>query len=218
MKLNKLKEMQAMQKDLDQSILDKKPEMTEEERFTKTLVALSVELAEVANCAEHFKFWKDNKGKVDTKVYHEGCTAYVDEKGEKVGENEIYYSCKGENGDELELSFEEAHKLTLVEECADALHFVLSLANQLEVEYSKIVFMNIDIKNKEDSYLYITRDISSLFHSYIHLPSFNSEISISILFSSILNYFKLLGVTAEELEKAYYDKHKVNYKRQEEGY
>ena len=59
------KKLQAMQAKLDEAILADKAPMTAEERFNKTLVALSVEIAEVANCAEHFKFWKDNKGKVD---------------------------------------------------------------------------------------------------------------------------------------------------------
>ena len=59
------KKLQAMQAKLDEAILADKAPMTQEERFNKTLVALSVEIAEVANCAEHFKFWKDNKGKVD---------------------------------------------------------------------------------------------------------------------------------------------------------
>ena len=63
------KKLQAMQAKLDEAILADKAPMTAEERFNKTLVALSVEIAEVANCAEHFKFWKDNKGKVDSKRF-----------------------------------------------------------------------------------------------------------------------------------------------------
>ena len=59
------KKLQAMQAKLDEAILADKAPMTAEERFNKTLVALSVEIAEVANTVEHFKFWKDNKGKID---------------------------------------------------------------------------------------------------------------------------------------------------------
>ena len=59
------KKLQAMQAKLDEAILADKAPMTAEERFNKTLIALSVEIAEVADCAEHFKFWKDNKGKID---------------------------------------------------------------------------------------------------------------------------------------------------------
>ena len=41
------KKLQAMQAKLDGTILADKAPMTEEERFNKTLVALSVEIAEV---------------------------------------------------------------------------------------------------------------------------------------------------------------------------
>ena len=43
------KKLQAMQAKLDEAILADKAPTTTEERFNKTLVALSVEIAEVAN-------------------------------------------------------------------------------------------------------------------------------------------------------------------------
>ena len=48
------KKLQAMQAKLDEAILADKAPMTAEERFNKTLVALSVEIAEVANTVEHY--------------------------------------------------------------------------------------------------------------------------------------------------------------------
>lgn len=203
-----------MQKELDQSILDSKPEMTKEERFTKTLVALSVELAEVANCEEHFKFWKDNKGKVD---YNRFFTLIEDSDFQSFKSNGVVMYEDSENSLEA-VTEEQAHKLTLVEECADALHFVLSLANQLDINLSSFEMMEINNTNKSDRYLFINRDIVNLFENHKYQSDLSKEMRITFLCSGILNYFKSLGLTAEELEKAYYDKHKVNYKRQEEGY
>ena len=78
------KKLQYMQAKLDEAILADKAPMTAEERFNKTLVALSVEIAEVANTEEHFKFWKDNKGKFDNNRFsvewdYEGMKKIIDE-------------------------------------------------------------------------------------------------------------------------------------------
>ena len=118
------KKLQAMQAKLDEAILADKAPMTAEERFNKTLVALSVEIAEVANCAEHFKFWKDNKGKVDESRFKK-----IDPY--KVNFEEHYWDT---NHELTHVTLNQTHHLTLVEECSDALHFILSLANQCEYE------------------------------------------------------------------------------------
>ena len=95
-----------MQAKLDEAILADKAPMTAEERFNKTLVALSVEVAEIANTAEHFKFWKDNKGKID---YDRFAVDWDYEGTQIIG----YYDYK--EGVDYQISYEQAHRLTLVE-------------------------------------------------------------------------------------------------------
>lgn len=203
------KKLQAMQVKLDEAILKEKAPMTAEERFNKTLVALSVEIAEVANCAEHFKFWKDNKGKID----HDRFAVDWDCEGTPIIG---YYDYK--EGVDYQISHEQAHRLTLIEECSDALHFILSLANQLEYEVD-LCNWEISQELKEDYLIYINRDVFFLF------KSFRDKKSVSItrenLFKLVLGvfgYFESLGVTPKELEQAYYDKNKINYERLENGY
>lgn len=191
------KKLQAMQAKLDEAILADKEPMTAEERFNKTLVALSVEIAEVANCAEHFKFWKDNKGKVDSKRFLTGAdkTYYDTVKLEKV-------------------TFAEAHKLTLVEEASDCFHFILSLANQSNyviTEIGKAVNMQEDTDSMEKNYLFLSAVIGDVGY----LP-FDFELEMIIY--TFFIYVQQLGVTVEELEQAYYDKNKINYERLENGY
>ena len=194
------KKLQEMQRALDDAILKEKPEMTAEERFEKTCVALSVEVAELANTAEHFKFWKENKGKVDESILTEIGYASRDNK---------YYHHKSN----CICSFEEAHKLTLVEEASDCLHFILSLANQLNVDLG----LNFDKKNtlklETDEKYYL------LMLNRIHLLNVRrwEEDSITMLYS-FLGYTESLGITQEELEQAYYEKNEVNYQRLEQGY
>lgn len=192
------KKLQAMQAKLDEAILKEKAPMTAEERFNKTLVALSVEIAEVANTAEHFKFWKDNKGKVDSKRFLTGAdkTYYDTVKLEKV-------------------TFTEAHKLTLVEECSDCLHFVLSLANQYQLEITSIKLPDrkqFGIPTLETMYLAVQECLTN---SYFEL---NASLMKNELLPRFFEYFHALGVTDEELEQAYYEKNKVNYERLENGY
>ena len=187
------KKLQAMQAKLDEAILADKASMTADERFYKTLVALSVEIAEVANTVEHFKFWKDNKGKVDRdkfSVIHYGNT-----------DNEYY-----QHGISCIYSFEQAHSLTLIEECSDALHFILSLANQCEDEID--VNLNWIVGDESlKEYYYITLQ-TALF----------DDSGVDGIMATFLNYVKSLGIKSEELEQAYYDKNKINYERLENGY
>ena len=191
------KKLQAMQAKLDEAILADKAPMTAEERFNKTLVALSVEIAEIANTVEHFKYWKDNKGKVDNKRFLTGAeqTYYDTVKLEKV-------------------TFAEAHKLTLVEECSDALHFILSLANQDDykiVELGKHFKISEDADSLEKNFLFLNYLMGLSVFEHFHS---DLEKIIDVFFI----YINQLGISEQELEQAYYDKNKINYERLENGY
>lgn len=193
------KKLQAMQAKLDEAILADKAPMTAEERFNKTLVALSVEIAEVANTVEHFKFWKDDKGKVDeVRFWTEDEVEYYD----KVIQESI--------------DFEDAHKLTLIEECSDALHFILSLANQCNENISTMEFLiNDGIYSKEGHYRNLQYLINYM--EYREEINFKNEWIRSIT-ESFCCYTYSLGVKFKELEQTYYDKNKINYERLENGY
>ena len=201
------KKLQAMQAKLDEAILADKAPMTAEERFNKTLVALSVEIAEVANCAEHFKFWKDNKGKVDDDRF----AVDWDYEGTPII---CYYDYK--EGGDYQISHEQAHRLTLIEECSDALHFILSLANQCNENISTMVFLiNDGMYSKEEHYRNLQYLINYM--DYREEINFKNEWIRSIT-EGFCCYTYSLGVKFKELEQAYYDKNKINYERLENGY
>ena len=203
------KKLQAMQAKLDEAILADKAPMTSEERFNKTLVALSVEIAEVANTVEHFKFWKDNKGKID---YDRFDVDWDYEGTPIIG----YYDYK--KGATHQISYDQAHHLTLIEECSDALHFILSLANQIEYEID-LCNWEISQELKEDYLIYVNRDVFFLFKSFRDKNSVSiTHKNLFMLVLGVFGYFESLGVTPQELEQAYYDKNKINYERLENGY
>ena len=190
------KKLQAMQAKLDEAILTEKAPMTAEERFNKTLVALSVEIAEVANCAEHFKFWKDNKGKIDNNRF----AVEWDYEGTKI----IGYR----------IPYEQAHRLTLIEECSDALHFILSLANQVDFEINGIgthFKVADDTDSLEKNFIFLNQLIG-----IAELKHFHSDLEMMI--DVFFIYINQLGISEQELEQAYYDKNEINYERLENGY
>ena len=199
------KKLQAMQAKLDEAILAEKAPMTAEERFNKTLVALSVEIAEVANCAEHFKFWKDNKGKVDSDRFGVKCVS---------ADNELVFVGYLNEKTGIQYEFGQAHRLTLIEECSDALHFILSLANQIDykiVGLGKHFKISEDADSLEKNFLFLNYVIGSA--EFKHFRT-DLEMIIDVFFS----YINQLGITTQELEQAYYDKNKINYERLENGY
>ena len=202
------KKLQAMQAKLDEAILADKAPMTAEERFNKTLIALSVEIAEVANTVEHFKFWKDNKGKIDEYKF----LRYWNPRGtEIIGYIDTKIKKHGPTG---MVSFEQAHRLTLVEECSDALHFILSLANQIDykiVGIGKHFEISKDRDSLEKNFLFLNHVIG--LREFKHFRS-DLEMIIDVFFI----YINQLGISQQELEQAYYDKNKINYERLENGY
>ena len=198
------KKLQAMQAKLDETILADKAPMTAEERFNKTLVALSVEIAEVANTVEHFKFWKDNKGKIDGERFtYNGLTDFSDS-----------HLWTDENSGVNNYTFEQAHRLTLIEECSDVLHFILSLANQVSYKIIRIGIhfeIDEDADSLEKNFLFMNHLIGLADFKHFHS---DLEMIIDVFFI----YINQLGISEQELEQAYYDKNKINYERLENGY
>ena len=191
------KKLQAMQAKLDEAILADKAPMTQEERFNKTLVALSVEIAEVANCAEHFKFWKDNKGKVDSKRFI--VTPVI--------VNNLIKDDYLDNLDNTTMQYvteKQAHRLTLIEECSDALHFILSLANQVYFEINGIgthFKISKDTDSLEKNFLFLNYMIGPAEFKHFHS---DLEMIIDVFFI----YINQLGISEQELEQSYHDKNK----------
>ena len=112
------------------------------------------------------------------------------------------------------VSFEQAHRLTLIEECSDALHFILSLANQIgyEIDESLIKSFRYPRNQLDTLYVALQNKITNLATGYDKLGSLKS------LLSFYTSYAVELGIEPQELEQAYYDKNKINYERLENGY
>lgn len=98
-----------------------------------------------------------------------------------------------------------------LEEFADCLHFILSIANELRVECKlnyKIVEPSKDILK---DYLYIKEKLA-VFNLDL------DKIALLQVFSRLFRIAKALGWEWSEIEKAYLDKWKTNLERQKSNY
>ena len=98
-----------------------------------------------------------------------------------------------------------------IEEACDCLHFILSLANDMEIELKYIEAMKMA---KDVNLLY--RFIKATLWKDIYLDD-ESE-SMNKVLSLLIGIIKELGFTYEDLIKEYDRKYEINIQRQREGY
>jgi len=179
MNLQKLFEMQAK---LDAHIEQEHPRQPSEDRLTKKILALQVELGELANCWRGFKYWShDQEPRTEVPVkYYSG------------GPTEI------ENW--------------LLEEYVDCLHFILSIGLELKITAIEIDsgYTHEDpsatfIELYGDAWeLFNFREndkLSKFIRIGIYERMFNRFIGIGE---------EHLGFTWEQVEQAYMEKNRIN--------
>ncbi len=206
MNLTKLFETQDQ---LDDRIIKEKG-LQGQDLLDKKILALQVELGELANEWRGFKFWSEDQEPRDTGYID--CDVCIDQPGrhEIICENEIISApcpkCEGYAevyvGDRL------------LEEYVDNFHFILSIGNDLNLYKYECVEL-IDL----------TGDITAQFNAVFQLIGNWKKESLlmnNYFYFEVVNEFlclgKMLGFTWEQIEQAYYEKNEINHTRQENGY
>ncbi|WP_343779553.1 dUTP diphosphatase [Virgibacillus salarius] len=195
-----LEKLFNMQKELDNHILERFPNLKNEDLLPKKILALQVELGELAQNWRGFKFWSSDqrpRGEDDYLEYRP-----VDQGGNHwVRQN------------------------PLLEEYVDCLHFILSIGLELGIKPENIIVEDdltgatpIETFNELFSYV-------SAIHYYldVNLPATITLQDIEEAFNNVFECFvglgeEHLGFTWEQIEQAYLDKNKVNHERQANGY
>ncbi|MGE8207733.1 dUTP diphosphatase [Heyndrickxia sp. NPDC080065] len=230
-----LEKMLTAQAELDKHIVEKKG-LHGVVLVPNTFLALQVELAEFANEGRWFKHWSDNqKPRIEAYVECFACNGtgdlnyeMVQEDAEGNGDHE-YIDCP-----DCDCSGFSGTKNPLLEEFADGVHFFLSIAYQKGWQDALYIYEEQLDPDEFDGdltsyYLEMTYFINK---SHFENPSKEKDDKFKdtfgfpqkqywfrtswILFLNIgINGF---GFTPEQIEEAYFSKHKVNYERQENGY
>ncbi|MEN2468128.1 dUTP diphosphatase [Ornithinibacillus sp. JPR2-1] len=203
MNLEKLFKIQA---ELDKRILDKH-NLHGEDLLDKKILALQVELGELANEWRGFKFWsKDQEPR--TEIVCHACNGnqfFVT--GEEVEPGMPYYEpCLYCYGTGIEAR-------PLLEEYVDCLHFILSIG--LELGFEKVKPYLVHEKTALTMFGVIFKEISkfSVVSGREHKQFYYGEI-----LSNFIGLGKTLGFTWEQIEQAYLEKNKINHERQVNGY
>ncbi|ATZ18644.1 dUTP diphosphatase [Williamsoniiplasma somnilux] len=98
-----------------------------------------------------------------------------------------------------------------LDEYIDGLHFILSIGNQINVDFNNFAMINFKTTTNLDCYF----EIISL------LAKFSKEFDLVIyqeLLSCYLNIAKIKNYSEEELLNAYKIKNKINFERQNNNY
>lgn len=183
-----LKPLFKMQQELDDFIIDEKG-LEGQDLLPEKILALQVELGELANEWRGFKFWSEDR-EPRVKAYHKSPSFDPDKLG---------WFTKNYN--------------PLLEEYVDCLHFILSIGNDLRFNSETPYLVNE--KSTIDLFLDLYRSVSK-FHIVSgreHKHFYYNEI-----LSNFFALGKSLVFTWEEIEEGYHAKHKINMQRQESGY
>jgi dimeric dUTPase (all-alpha-NTP-PPase superfamily) len=211
-----LQKLFEMQRKLDQHIEREHPRQEGEDRLAKKILALMVELGELANEARFFKYWShDQKPRTEVKISCRFCSG--EGKGyfaghQYTGRKETCIHCGGTGIEEI--------KNRLLEEYVDCLHFILSIGLELGITD---VAIDSDYTHEDPTitFIHLFSDAWELLEPCC--PDRWDEWDRKEIYEIMFNRFiglgeKHLGFTWEQIEEAYLQKNAENHARQERGY
>ncbi|WP_044894823.1 dUTP diphosphatase [Bacillus alveayuensis] len=217
MNLSKLFEMQRQ---LDERIEREHLRQEGEDRLAKKILALLVELGELANEHRGFKYWSNDQ---EPRIGGE-CSCddgYIDVyMGHGVVEQDICPRCEGMG--EL--------PNTLLEEYVDCLHFILSIGLEYSYRYGEWLPINLSLPSELTPIEYkdITKQFNYMFEQVGYFYDCVADCEIACdseteeqyeqLFRMFIGLGQMLGFTRKQIEEAYMKKNAVNHERQEMGY
>lgn len=190
-----LEKMYEMQKALDARIIKEKG-LEGVDLLPNTVLALQVEIAELANEWRGFKHWSNDRE--PRQHQYVKCDCFEGRTAEGIGCNR----CAGSGT---------RSKNPLLEEYVDCLHFFLSLARQLELPGEELNIM-WEVPTQETVHLFSDLLTVVGLIDYNDLESFYDSWKIFNLLGT------RLGFTFDQIAEAYVAKNRVNHERQANGY
>lgn len=192
-----LSKLFQMQKVLD-SRISKEHGLEGQDLLPKKILALQVEIGELANEWRGFKFWSKRQTPTEPE-----------------------YNWKpSEDGQTLESDGIKSY--SLLDEYVDCLHFILSIG--LEIRESLIQCHGFDVLQddlqevfKPQKYIDIVYELNRLFYTAFWVGQ-DDHYEYVELVECFLGLGELLGFSLSEIEQAYINKNEINHQRQDSGY
>lgn len=223
MNLNNLFEIQDK---LDKYIVKEKG-LEGQDLLDKKILALQVELGELANEHKGFKFWSTNQEPRDS--VFSNCD---DEEAEYFFCGECHREFSIEDAENWDYECNECfntlmgmkERNPLLEEYVDVLHFILSIGLELEGER-----LYATTRGRENPTT-LTDVFNSLFEIAAevrystknrHLTAHGIKVAVNnyeVLLGVFTQLGEMLGFTREQIEDAYMQKNEINHARQKNGY
>jgi dimeric dUTPase (all-alpha-NTP-PPase superfamily) len=202
-----LQKLFELQRKLDEHIEQEHPRQDGEDRLAKKILALQVELGELANEWRGFKFWsRDQKARTQKVVEWKPIL-----KIETLPDGDVITKYEYEP---LKV------KNPLLEEYVDCLHFILSIGLELGITD---VAIDSDYTHEDPTitFIHLFSDAWELLEPCC--PDRWDEWDRKEIYEIMFNRFiglgeKHLGFTWEQIEEAYLQKNAENHARQERGY
>ncbi|MFJ6415036.1 dUTP diphosphatase [Terribacillus saccharophilus] len=178
-----LKALFETQAKLDADILVKHPVQAGEDRLSKKILALQVELGECANEQRSWKFWSKNQEPCRYKEHYDLTTDRF-------------------------RSYD-----ALLEEYIDCLHFILSIGldHNFDKDYPGLAIEPITLSSIEEQFTELMRCEWERYYS--GEGGYYTE-GLELF----LGLGRMLGLAQVKILNAYYEKNKINLRRQENGY
>ena len=186
-----LKHLFELQRKLDEHIVKEKG-LEGQDLLPKKILALQVELGELANEWRGFKFWSEDQ---EPKTHKFKLVKSETEHGEVV----------------IPTPYN-----PLLEEYVDCLHFILSIGLDINVDTNINYGMTIS-RDVTEQFFEVYRDVLEVKES-VEFEFDGVEKYRDLLVPDFLGLGKMLGFTWEQIEQAYLAKNKINHLRQESGY
>lgn len=102
----------------------------------------------------------------------------------------------------------------ILEEYVDGIHFILSLGIEKGLNFSTEDLDKTSLKTDHSE----TEKFNKVFEAAVNFNSQPTQDNYHLLFKQYLQLGRLLGFHEVDIQQAYYEKNKVNYERQLQGY
>lgn len=215
-----ISELYEMQKVLDERIIKDKG-LEGQDLLPNTVLALQVEIAEMANVWRGFKFWSNDQEPRTSSECPGDCVA--GHRHEYFGNGQVEtYKCNRCDGT--------GYYNPLLEEYVDSLHFTLSIGLKKYTYYNTPLPINNLVTDdiKSIKYYSIMKQFNRLFENIGYLEDciFDHEVGSGIevedqykqVLQLMIGLGEMLGFTWDEICKSYMNKNRVNHERQANGY